>query len=295
MDRVIAALTVTEPSPTPVPVPPDPGDKTWPNAANTGTPPGWIPKTTRTTTLTVTTPGTVVEDVRLVGASLVVDADNVTIRRVDIQGGGINNTPGGTCRNGLILDQVTIRRSPGQVTGSLGQAAVREGGYTARRVKIDGLPEAFRVGGAGGYRCGPVTVEDSFARVTYPDTCGDWHGDGIQGYDGPALVARNVTLELVERSGCGGTAPFFYPHSQGNTSVVIDRMLVKGGGFPFRLGMTGTVTGLKIVDRSWGYGPIDVRCSAISRWEAQIVTIDPATYTVTGILRQQACNTEAGR
>ena len=95
--------------------------------------------------------------------------------------------------------------------------------------------------------CGPVKIVNTFVRVVPPDVCNDWHGDGIQGYDGPALTVRNVTLILVETGGCGGTAPFFYPHSQGNTRADIDRLLVVGGGYAFRLGTPGTVSGLKIV------------------------------------------------
>ena len=262
-----------------------------PNPSNTGVPAGWAPTQTRTTDLRVTTAGAVVEDVRLVNADLVVDAPNVTVRRVEIQGGVIDNAPGTTCRNGLVLEDVSIIRSPGQVTTG-DTATIRVGGYMARRVKIDGLPEGFRVGGKGSYNCGPVTVQDSFARVRYPDHCGDWHGDGLQGYDGAAVIVRNSTLDLVESGSCGGTAPFFYPSGQGNKSVDVDGLLVKGGGFAFREGMPGTVKGLKIVDGSWGYGPIDVKCSAVTSWQANIVTVT-ADYQPTAV-RAQPCNTEGG-
>jgi Domain of unknown function (DUF4082) len=263
-----------------------------PNPSNTGVPAGWAPKQTRTTDLRVTTAGAVVEDVRLVNADLVVDAPNVTVRRVEIQGGQINNAPGTTCRNGLVLEDVSMIRSPGQVTTGA-TPAIQVGSYIARRVKIDGLPEGFRAGGKAAYNCGPVTVQDSFARVRYPDQCGDWHGDGLQGYDGAAVIVRNSTLELIGSGGCGGgTAPFFYPSGQGNTSVDVDGLLVKGGGYPFREGMPGTVKGLKIVAGSWGYGPIDVKCSAVTSWQADIVTVT-ADYQPTAV-RAQPCNTEGG-
>ena len=42
---------------------------------------------------------------------------------------------------------------------------------------------------------------------------------------------RNSVLVMVTKDGCGGTAPFFYPAGQGNTSVDIDGLVVKGGGF----------------------------------------------------------------
>lgn len=193
------------------------------------------------------------------------------------------------CRTGLVIEDSTVKRAPGQTTSG-DSPAIETGGYTARGVKIEGLPEGFRVGGKSS--CGPVVIERSFASVQSPDVCGDWHGDGLQGYDGGAVKIRNSTIELVERSGCGGTAPFFYPHSQGNTSVDIDGLLVKGGGQSFRLGMPGTVQNLNIVDRSWAYAPINVKCSVVSSWDAKIVTLDSGGQPVT--VRSQPCNTEQG-
>ena len=271
-------------SPSPSRTPASPGG--FPAPGTTGVPAGWSPKSTRTSDLRVTAAGSLIEDLRIVGANLLVDAANVTVRRVEIQGGRIVNDPGSACRNGLVLEDVSVIRRPGQTTRG-DEPAIGPGGYTARRVKIDGLSEGFRVGGKS-VGCGPVTIEQSFARIRYPDVCGDWHGDALQGYDGPALTIRNTTLELVETSGCGGTAPFFYPAGQGNTSVTVDRLLVKGSGYPFRLHMPGTVTGLRIVDRSWGYGPIDVTCSAITKWDASIVTIN-ANYQIASTVRSQPC------
>jgi hypothetical protein len=150
-------------------------------------------------------------------------------------------------------------------------AAVGTGGYTARGVEINGLPEGFRVGGNHS-GCGPVVIEDSFARVVRPDVCGDWHGDGIQGYDGSQLTVRSTTLLLIE-DGCGGTAPFFYPDRQGNDSVDIDGLLVSGGGASFRLGTPGTVSNLFVEEDSWYYFPVDVLCSRLAHWEATIATV----------------------
>jgi hypothetical protein len=301
MDRVISRLSATPPptvSPTAAPTTRPPSASPlpvlgFPNPANTGTPIGWTPVSTRTTDLRVTTSGAVVQDIRLVNANLIIDATNVTVRRVEIQGGHINNSPGSVCRNGLVVENVSILRAPGQITRATDMPALQHGGYTARSVEVIGLPEAFRVGGKSGLGCGPVTIENSFARVVSPDVCGDWHGDGVQGYDGPALTIRNMTVDFTELSGCPGTAPFFYPRNQGNTSATIDRLLLKGGGFAFRHGMPGSVRGLKVVEGSWGYGPIDVRCSVLTGWEAQIVRID-TNYQVTSAVRTQSCNTESG-
>ena len=259
----------------------------FPNASNTGVPAGWTPASTRTSNLVVGTSGTTVQDIRLVNANLVIDASNVTVRRVEIQGGRVEIR----AKSGTVLEQVSVVRAPGQVTGSGGTEAIGPGGYTARQVKIDGLPEGFRVGGkSSGY--GPVAIVDSFVRIVAPDQCADWHGDGLQGYDGPAVTIRNMTIDFKERSGCGGTAPFFYPHSQGNTSVDIDGLLVSGGGYSFRNGMPGIVRNLKIVNNAWGYGPINVRCSAVTSWDAEIVTVDSG-YQPSSV-RAQSCTTDDG-
>jgi hypothetical protein len=152
-------------------------------------------------------------------------------------------------------------------------------------VLIDGPSEGFRVGGRSG-GCGPVTIANSYAHIVSPDSCTDWHGDGVQGYDGAALTLRRSVLVLDERRGCGGTAPFFYPHDQGNTSADISGLVVQGGGYPFRLTTPGSVQGLHIVD-GWGYGPMEVRCSLISSWSADIVTLDVAGQPLA--LRSQPC------
>jgi hypothetical protein len=264
----------------------------FPSPSTTGVPLGWKPTSTYTKTLRISVNGAVLEDVRLVNSDLVIDANDVTVRRVEILGGHIFNDTRGQCHNGLVLEDVSLVRAPGQVTTDADPPAVGTGGYIARRVKIEGLPEGFRVGGRS-RGCTAVTIEDSYVKIAFPELCRDWHGDGIQGYDGAALTVRNVTLDLVEGDRCAGTASFFYPQGQGNESVEIDRLLVKGGGFPFRLGMPGSVHGLRIVHGSWGYGPIDVKCSVINGWDAQIVTIDPPSHPV-AVVRAQPCNTQGG-
>lgn len=241
-------------------------------------PAGWVPTRTVNGSLTASTAGAVIEDVRVNG-SIIVTAPNVTIRRVEVIGGRITNHSGSSCAANMVVESTTIRRSTATTTDS-GEPAVGDGSYTARNVEIDGLPEGFRVGGKGS-GCGPVLIENSYATVTAPDSCGDWHGDGLQGYDGPALTMRNTVLELVERSGCGGTAPFFYPGGQGNTSVDINGLIVKGGGAAFRLTTAGAVRNLNIVDGSWFYDPTEVTCSLFTAWDAKIVRLDANGQPVT--------------
>lgn len=276
----------TPPTP-PTPPPPPTGDQ-FPNPSTTGTPAGWVPATTTSQNITLSQEGAVLQDVRLTdGADITVTGTNVTIRRVELIGGYINNQPGRTpCGNGLLIEDTTVLGGPGdQENGQ--EAAISYGGYTARNVEINDRSEGFRVSGTS-FGCGPVTIANSFERITPPDPCGDWHGDGIQSYGGDAVTVRNVTIDM-RTSGCYGTAPFFRPAGQENTGpATVDRMLVMGQGFPFRLAMAGSVTGLKIVDGSWIFGPVDVDCSALSSWEAKVVDID-SNYAVTSVVRDQPC------
>ena len=289
-DRSSHPVAGSSPSTPPPPGLPAPGVP--PTPVTAGVPAGWVPAQTRSNDLTVTQPGAVVQDILFTGGNLNIEAPNVTVRRVKLQGGRLSNTQGG-CANGLVVENSTFEPPPGQTRSGPNdtEGAVGVGGYTARRVKIWNRAEGFRVGGNNS-GCGAVRIEDSFVRVTSPSGCGDWHGDGLQGYTGPPLSVHNVTIDFVEDL-CGGTAPFFVPSGQGNTSAEVNGLLVKGGGASFRLGVPGSVRGLKIVDGSWHYSAVDVKCSALSFWEAQRVTID-ANYKVTGTRGAQGCSGTGG-
>jgi hypothetical protein len=264
-----------------------PAVPSFPSPATTGVPAGWSPRATRAADLHVREAGAVIEDLQLVNASIIVEAPNVTIRRVRLQGGKITNFRGAPCQSGMVIEDTTIEPAPGEDSSIETEGVVEVAGYTARRVKIWRRSEGFRAM----EDCGPVRIEDSFAKIVIPDGRCDLHSDGIQGYGAPWTTVVNTTIDFVEAE-CG-TAPFFMPKNQGNTGATIDRLLVMGGGYPFRLGVPGTVSGLRIVDRSWVFGPIDVACSRLSQWDAAIVTID-ADYQVTGTVRRQPCNTETG-
>lgn len=261
----------------------------FPTRANTGVPRGWKPRRTLSRDLVITKAGKVVKDIRLVdNADLIVDAPNVTIRRVELLGGQIMNVPGSECRNGLIIEDTTLRRpNPTKLDGE--DSAIGIGGYTARRVEMVDVTEGFRVGGRS-MGCTRTKIVNSWVRVTYPDTCHDWHGDGIQGFDGPRLVVRKTRITMVEGEDCGGTAPFFWPHDQGNLPARVNGLLVSGGGAPFRITTPGSVRGLRIVNKSWFYFPMDVRCSVMRDWEAKIVRLNRAGQPV--VVKNLPCNTE---
>lgn len=254
-----------DPSPSVEPSAPN----TFPTTETAGLPAGWSPQRTHTGDLHLSEPGAVVSDLRITDGIIYVDAENVTLRRVQAVGSRVVNDAGPVCGSGLLVESSEFVRSSVQTTDGDHQV-IGNGGFTVRDVVIDGVPEGIRVGAA---QCGDVVVEDSFIRVVPPDVCNDWHGDGIQGYGGGSLTVKNTQVIMRETADCYGTAAFFYPSGQGNTSVTIDGLLVEGGGYPFRAGTPGTVRDLQVVRDSWGYGPVDVLCSALTVWQADVVTV----------------------
>lgn len=260
--------------------------RAFPNPSDTGVPASWRPAHTRHRDAVVNRAGAVIENTRFVDSDLIVNAPDVTVSRVDMQGGRIINSQGSRCANGLLVENSTFEPPPGKRYDFSSEGATGTGGYTARGVKIWRRQEGFRDGGKSD-GCGPVRIQDSFIKLAIPPGCpGDPHSDGVQGYDGPPLTIQNTTIDFREAE-CG-TAPFFDPAEQGNTTANVDNLLVMGGGLPFRDGVPGTVKGLSILNHSWYYAPVDVDCSLLHGWDARRVTIN-ANYQITGMLGSVPC------
>ena len=282
-----ASPGTSTPPPDAVTAPPAPassGAVVFPTRSSVGLPSGWTPKQVVSGDMTISTPGAVVEDLQITDGTIYVKANNVTLRRVQGRGAFVKTDPGSSCSSGLVIEDSTFVKNGTTTDG--GTPVIGDGGFTVRRSVIDGLPEGIRAGGLD-VGCGPVSVESSYLHIVSPDVCKDWHGDGLQGYGGDKVTVRQSTFVLDERNGCYGTAPFFYPSGQGNTSVDIDGLLVSGGGYAFRNGMPGTVKNLNVVDGDWGYGPVDVKCSVVTAWQAQTVKL-ASNGTVTPV-RSVAC------
>ncbi|GHH72584.1 hypothetical protein [Promicromonospora soli] len=242
---------------------------TFPTATTAGLPEGWSPRRTHTGDLRISEAGTVVQDLRITDGTIYVEAKNVTLRRVHAVGSNVVNDVGDTCGSGLVIEASRFEAGS-EPTRDSDLSVIGNGGFTVRNVVIDGLPEGIRVGAK---KCGDVVVERSFIRVIPPEICQDWHGDGIQGYGGGSVTVKQTRIVMSETTDCSGTAPFFYPSGQGNTSLNVDGLLVEGGGYAFRAGTPGTVRNLQVVRDSWGYGPVDVLCSALGDWQAHVVTV----------------------
>ncbi len=285
-------ISSTPPTPTPTPTPETtepattaaPPVKGFPTRDSAGLPSGWKPKRTVTGDFWVQHRGAVEEDLRITNGVIYVTAPGVTLRRIEAIASVVVNDYNDRCSAGLLIEDSDFVRSSAPTTEEA-WPAVSAGGYTVRNVVIDGVPEGLRA--SNKERCGGIGIKDSFIRVTSPDVCSDWHGDGLQGYGGGTIKVRRTVMILDVENNCHGTAPFFNPAEQGNDAVDIDGLVVAGGGYPFRNGTPGSVRNLYVVDQSWVYNPLDVDCSLVTEWSAAVVTMDSAGQPVP--LRELPC------
>jgi hypothetical protein len=242
--------------------------------------------TTHNGDLVVTTAGQVVDGLRVTGA-VDIRAHDVTIRNSEIRG-RVGNDFGGT-RYRFTIEDSTV--APASGCSSWGNGAVGVSDYTARRVRIAGFPDGFRVAGSH------IHIEDSF--VTLCSANPSDHSDGIQAYgaaNATDIVLRHNTVDQRPVTNGAATSPIFVPNDgerQGNQNLsitVVDNVLA-GGGYSFRLFgnlpfSAPTVTGNKIVDGTWEYGPVDLACDRIGTWSGNAtVTYDWTSGQVTRQVR----------
>lgn len=244
-------------------------------------PAGWTPTQTINGDFNVTTAGAVVQDIRIVNGTLYVNADNVTVRRVQVDNGRIYNYQG-PCRTGTVIEDSTVN------TGTSADPGIDGSAYTVRRSLVVSHEGVGVAGGAGDGNCGTTTVEDSYVYANPPSPCGaDWHGDALQGFHGSNLVIRNSVFELDEQAPpCEGTSAIFWADGSGHLTV--DGAIVIGGGYTFRTYYPSSVSNLNIVNNSWQYGPVDADCTKIERWQnVNLVTLNAAGQPV--VVRSQPC------
>jgi hypothetical protein len=261
-------------------VPPGPGGPTkcplpaYPTAACTGVPAGTT-LTTHNGGMVVTTPGRVIDGLRITG-SVDIRAHDVVIRNSEIQGSVLNDSTGTRYR--FAIEDSTV--APPNGCGSWGNGAIGVSNYRASRVRITGLPDGFRIAGSN------VLIEDSFVSLCSANP--EDHSDGIQAYgaaNGTNIVIRHNTIDQRAVTNGAATAPIFIPNDgdrQGNQNITVSVTdnLVAGGGFSLRIYgdlpfSAPSVSGNKIVDGTWDYGPVDVTCSRIGTWQGNAtVTYD---------------------
>ena len=223
---------------------------------------------------------------RLINADIGVGAPNVTLRRVELQGGVINNDIG-ACGNGLKIEDSTILPAPGQDYGNDSEGVISYGGYTADGVKIWHRSEGFRA--VVQRRLRPNHGQELLcARHPPAARAGTGTATACRATTADAITVRNVTLEL-DIAGCGGTAPVLRPLGPGQHQR--RRRSPAGQGRRLSVPPRGPGNGDRAEDRQWLVGVRPGRrplLGQLSDWEAEIVALS-ADYRITDHLRSQRC------
>jgi hypothetical protein len=278
------ASSATRPPPTPPteppsspptsdPVTPSPDPDAWPTPATTGAP---------TETGLAAGPcslaaGQVYEDLAFDCPRLEVRAGTV-IRRSVIRG-EVKGDPDGAP---FVVEDSSIIGD-----GCQGAAAVGNSRFVLRRVHIRGFNDGVRAEGPD------VQVYDSLIEVCYS---AGGHADGLQvcprsaGCGGEQDVSGLVFHHnRVSHPRADSTAAIFIMGGSAGGRVTDNLM----GGFSITLRVHGsgyTVTGNRVVDGSWLYGPVDCDGASSLTWsDNRLVTVDGDGYRVTGLGAELRC------
>jgi hypothetical protein len=256
--------------------------------------PAGRPLSTHKGVLSVSTAKQVVDGVHVTG-DLLVRAPDVVIRNSWIDGVVINDYDGDPFYRYSISDSTVGPATGCNSTGS----AVGNGNFTAERVHIRGFGDGIRAGGPD------VTVRDSYIKLC--TTSADAHSDGIQDYPRTAnLVFDHNTVDQ-----CGGrvptdgrcdltsgyTAPIFVNSKTdgGTQGARITNNLVMGGVYSIFIlpqpGSAWVVTGNRIVDGTWDFGPAETsgQCANVARWADNTVVKIDASYRMTSAVHSVGC------
>jgi hypothetical protein len=216
--------------------------------------------------------GAVLDGMHIPG-NLLITARNVTVRNSQIDG-FVTDEYGNVDYSYTIVDSTV-----GPASGCDSQPGVGEGNYVARGVLIRNHGDGFRDSG------NDIEIHDSYVHLC--SNPGD-HSDGIQSYEGGHnLVLDHNTLD--QRDARDITAPIFLTDQTANVQVTNN--LIAGGTYSIQVRDTGgtvVVSGNRMVDKSWVYGPVESDCGKIQWTDNTLVTIAP-DYTVTSTVGPLNC------
>lgn len=248
--------------------------------------PGGTSLTTINGTYQAKTTGEVINAKRITG-DLVILANNVTITNSEIDGTIYNDN--GSLHGSFTVTDTTI----GPASGCIGQPAINDSNYTARRVLSRNHDDGFRIGPPGN-----VAVYDSYVQNCYllpsqapPDGS---HSDGVQAVCAGTACA-NVTV--VHNTFDGTKVPTTNMLNLTDTSlsnVKATDNLLAGGAYIidswWHSGATWTFTNNRLVNKTWAYGAVTAEDSCSHQtWSGNtLVTID-ANYNITSTVGPQPC------
>lgn len=217
--------------------PPDPGLEAWPSALNTG----YLGNPASLTDLngsTISTPGTVIENRRIIDA-IRPNAANIIIRNCILQSGwfGVDATSAAT---NLLIEDCTVIGG-----ANCGIALNGMSGATVRRCNISGGSDGMKVGGYG------ITVQDNYIHDL--DQSPGSHNDGIQCSTGTGI---NFIHNWIDSPDTSCIAMF---QGQGTwNNVLVERNHLTGPGYPlYAAGSSGSY--IRVIENrfgTWGFGPV---------------------------------------
>ncbi len=166
---------------------------------------------TPTSGRTITVDGTVIEEEDVAGR-LTIDADNVTIRRSRITGGGFNIRVYGV---GTLIEDCTLIGAPGDAVNVMG------GNYTIRRCDISGAHDGLKLSSG-------MLVEDCYIHDQYRED--GTHNDGMQDSgDSTGWVVRHNTVQGPYQT---STSAMIISTSNGPIdNITIEENFLSGGSF----------------------------------------------------------------
>lgn len=256
--------------------PPWNGAAGYPTPATTGVPAGTT-LTDYTGPCTITTAGAVIDAKRVLCEDLDVNAPGVVIRNSEVHGEIRHSVAGEPLQ---VVDSTL-----GPPTGCDPGSAISEAHYTATRLEVRNVGDGFRYSGDN------ITVQDSYVKIC--DEAGEneeWHADGMQGYfGGENAVFHHNTVDMPEEGGV--TSPVFWADYSAGGLRLTDNLLM-GGGYVIRVyhygGARHVVSGNRVANDRWGFGPVDSHCGQIDWSDNTLVTID-AGYNVTSTVGAFDC------
>jgi hypothetical protein len=257
-----------------------------------------VPAGTKLTTLSlnvdndsyaVTTPGAVIDRKHIPG-NLLIRADNVTVKDSQIDGTVYNDH--GTAKHPYTITDSTV----GLASKCITQPGLTSANYTARRVKVLGHDDGFRVDTPG-----HVRIYDSYAKLCWnppplapPDGS---HSGGIQA-DCTAGVCYNSVFihNTIDNRGPKGNSGMTYMSFDGNpiSGWTANDNLVMGGTYTvifwWTQGPDYEVHDNRVVKNEWAYGPADTRGScAHQNWSGNTLVTINANYDITSTVAPLSC------
>jgi hypothetical protein len=208
-----SSTPTTQPSATPSPAPsnlncaPNPSSCGFPDASNTGIPPGTV--LTAAGTSTITTPNIVIDGKDM--GCLVVEAANVTIRNSRISGQCFFVIRSNSV--GLVVQDSEISCENSTGTGVAGK------GFVVQRSEVTGCENGFSADN-------DVTVADSYIHGMYLANGG--HTDGIQVFVGASNIG--ILHNTIFNENDGGTSAIISDDNS-MTNINIQGNLMAGGSY----------------------------------------------------------------